>query len=62
MLEFFLTVLRLKKCVNMVLKKLPVLTKHVSDRYKTQQKCYKATLKSGGISMFIPDRFRDQNM
>ena len=61
-LNFFLIILKLKKCVTMQLKKLPSVIRFVPDRYKTQQMCDKAILENSETLKFVPDCFKNQEM
>ena len=54
MLKYIPDHLKLKKCVNMQLKKLPFLIRYVPNQYKTQQMCDKAILENGGSLGSVP--------
>ena len=54
MLKYIPDHLKLKKCVNMQLKKLRFLIRYVPNQYKTQQMCDKAILENGGSLWSVP--------
>ena len=56
MLKFVPDQLETKKTCKNAIKKLLFVTRHVSDRYKTQEMCDK----NGGILKFAPDCYKNQ--
>ena len=52
--DSFLITLKLKTmCINSV-KKLPVLIRYISDKYKTQKMCGEDVVKNCGTLKFVP--------
>ena len=56
MLRFILDHINTKKICKRLVKILPSLITHVSDRYKTQEMCDKAVNTCFFVFNFVPDR------
>ena len=54
MLKYIPDHLKLKKCVNIQLKKLPFVIRYVPNQHKTQQMWDKAILENGGNLGSVP--------
>ena len=58
----FLITLKLKKCLIIQFKKLPVLIRYVTDQCDTQQMCDKAILEKDGRLKSVPECYTNQEM
>ena len=59
MLRFILDDINAKKICKRLVKILPSLITHVSDRYKTQEMCDKAIIENGGTLESFSDGYKN---